>query len=59
MPLIITVSNDLDSSVMIASVRQFHNPNRGGATMRMNTEGVDFVSNRNCITWYLRDYKNT
>ena len=43
-PLIITASNDLDSSVMIASVREFHNPNRRGATMRMNTEGVDFVS---------------
>ena len=44
-PIIMTASNDLDSSVMIASVKEFHNPNRRGATMRMNTEGVNFVSN--------------
>ena len=43
-PLIITASNDLDSSVMISSVREFHNPNRRGATLKMNTEGVQFVS---------------
>ena len=51
MPLIITASNDLDSSVMITSVRQFHNPNRRGATMRMNTEGLHFVSTHNCIMY--------
>ena len=44
-PLIITASNDLDSSVMITSVRQFRNPNRRGATMRMNSDAVEFVSN--------------
>lgn len=44
MPLILTSSNDMDSSVMISSVREFHNPNRRGATMRMNTEGLNFVS---------------
>ena len=44
-PLVITASNDLDSSVMITSIRQFRNPNRCGATMRMNNDAVEFVSN--------------
>lgn len=43
-PLIISASNDLDSSVMITSVKVLQNPNRRGATMRMNSEGVNFVS---------------
>ena len=38
-------SNNLDDSVMIASVRRFRNPNRRGATMRMNSDAVKFVSN--------------
>ena len=61
MPLIITASNDLDSSVMIASVRQFQNPNRRGATMRMNTEGLHFVSTHvhNCIHILKNIYKNS
>jgi len=37
-------SNDLDSSVMISSVQEFRNPNRRGATMRMNSDAVKFVS---------------
>ena len=48
-PLIISASDDLDSSVMISSVREIHNPNRRGATMRMNTEAIDFVSIFVCI----------
>ena len=43
-PIIMTASNDLNSSVMISSVKEFHNPNRRGATMKMNTDGVNFVS---------------
>lgn len=43
-PLTLTASNNLDSSVMIASVQEFHNPNRRGATMRMNTDGLNYVS---------------
>ena len=30
---------------MITRVRQFRNPNRRGATMRMNSDAVEFVSN--------------
>ena len=37
-------SNSLDSSVMITRVRQFRNPNRRGAAMRMNSDAVEFVS---------------
>ena len=40
-----TASNSMDSSVMITTVRQFRNPNRRGATMRMNSDAVEFVSN--------------
>ena len=43
-PIIMTASNDLNSSVMISSVKEFHNPNRRGATMKMNIDGVNFVS---------------
>ena len=44
-PLIMTASNNLDSSVMITSVRELRNPNRCGAAMRMNSDAVEFVSN--------------
>ena len=40
-------SNDLDNSVMISSVREIRNPNRRGATMRMNSAAVKFVSSHN------------
>ena len=57
-PIIMTASSDLDSSVMIASVKEFYNPHRRGATMRMNSEGVNFVSN-SCLLYkytYLHTY---
>ena len=38
-------SNNLDSSVIITNVREFHNPNRCGAAMTMNSDAVEFVSN--------------
>ena len=41
---ILIASDNLDSSVMITSVRQFRNPNRRGATMRMNCDALEFVS---------------
>ena len=44
-PLIMIASNNLDSSVMITSVRELRNPNRRGAAMRMNSDAVEFVSN--------------
>ena len=40
-----TASNNSDSSVMITSVREFRNPSRHGATMRMNSDALEFVSN--------------
>ena len=43
--LIMTASNNLDSSVMIGSVREFRNPSRLGAAIRMNSDAVEFVSN--------------
>ena len=49
-------SNNLDSSVMITSVRQFRNPNRRGATMRMNSDAVEFVSNYCYNTVMLASY---
>ena len=42
---ILIASNNMDNSVMITRVRQFRNPNRRGATMRMNGDAVEFVSN--------------
>ena len=44
MPIILTASNDLDNSVMITGVNEFNNRRRRGATMRMNKEGVELVS---------------
>ena len=43
-------SNDLDSSVMISSIRLIRNPNRRGATMRMNSDAVEFVSSCSLIS---------
>ena len=44
MPIIIASSSDLDSSVMITGVNEFNSRRRRGATMRMNREGVELVS---------------
>jgi len=44
MPLIIAATNDIDNSVMIAGVNEFQNRHHRGAIMRMNSDGVDFVS---------------
>ena len=44
MPIITAASDDMDNSVMIASVRNFQSRHRRGAVMRMNSEGVRFVS---------------
>ena len=44
MPIITAASDDMDNSVMIASVRNFQSRTRRGAVMRMNSEGVRFVS---------------
>ena len=38
-----SASNDLDSSVMVSSIQEFHNPNYFGATMKMNAEAIDYV----------------
>ena len=46
MPIIILASNDFDNSVMITGVNEFNNGRRRGATMRMNMEGVELVSDR-------------
>ena len=50
---IMTASNNLDSSVMITSVREFRNPNRRGAAIRMNSDALEFVSNfwLNCMPY--------
>lgn len=44
MPIIITASDDMNNSVMITGVRNFQNRNRRGAVMKMNNDGVKFVS---------------
>ena len=44
MPIIISASSDLDNSVMITGVNEFNSRRRRGATMRMNMEGVELVS---------------
>ena len=41
---IMIASNSIHSSVMFKSVRQFRNPNHRGATMKMNSDALEFVS---------------
>ena len=54
MPIIISASSDFDNSVMITGVNEFNNRRHRGATMRMNKEGVELVSNR--VTVYFVQY---
>ena len=44
MPSIIAAINDIDNSVMIAGINEFQNRQHRGAVMKMNSDGVDFVS---------------
>jgi len=43
MPAIASATNDIDSSVMIDDVKEFHSPNFHGAIVKMNHDGVDMV----------------
>jgi len=48
MPIIIAATNDIENSVMIAGINEFQNRYRRGAIMKMNSDGVDFVSSFIC-----------
>ena len=44
MPTITIASDDMNNSVMITGVHNFQTHNRRGAVMRMNSDGVKYVS---------------
>ena len=43
MPAISSEANDIDSSVMIGDVKEFHSSHLHGAIVKMNHDGVDMV----------------
>ena len=44
MPIITAAINDVENSVMITGINEFQNRHHRGAIMRMNSDGVIFVS---------------
>ena len=48
MPAIVSATNDIDSSVMIDDVEEFHSSHFHGAVVKMNHDGVDMVG-----WWYI------
>jgi len=43
MPAIASATNDIDSSVMIDDVEEFHSAHLHGVIVKMNHDGVDMV----------------
>jgi len=66
MPAIDSATNDIDSSVMIDDVKEFHSSHLHGAIVKMNHDGVDMVggiitllvlikTNKHLTPWSLQD----